>query len=142
MQIFNDNEIYLHLRHVQPLKTRFLAFLALKPLYLDFSTITALPALLKAIYKLVKAPAGTYLLYLRNSLSLTPTPRYTRRNSIPDYLPAAELHLDIIIRALTASPLALQHLNRRRACKAFFPLTPSVLNRKQLRQAYNDRGVR
>ena len=113
MQIFNDNEIYLHLRHVQPLKTQFLAFLALKPLYLDFSTITALPALLKAIYKLVKAPAGTYLLYLRNSLGLAPTPRYTRRNSIPDYLSAAELHLDIIVRAPTASLLALQHLDRR-----------------------------
>jgi len=130
MQIFNDNEIYLHLRHVQPLKTRFLAFLALKPLYLNFLTITALPALLKAIYKLVKAPAGTYLLYLRNSLGLAPTPRYMRRNSIPDYLPVVKLHPDIVIRAPIASLLALQYLDHRRACKAFFPLAPGVLNRK------------
>ena len=130
MQIFNDNEIYLHLRHVQPLKTRFLAFLALKPLYLDFSTITALPALLKAIYKLVKAPTGTYTLYLRNSLGFASTPGYPQRNYIPDYLPATELYPNIATKVPAASPLALQLLDYQLACNTFFPLPPNIFNRK------------
>jgi len=107
LQIFNDSGIYQQLRLVQPLKMRFLAFLALKPLQFDFSIVTVLPALLKAIYKLVEAPAGTYALYLRNSLGFAFTPGYPRRNCIPDYLLATELYPDIAARALAASPLAL-----------------------------------
>jgi len=86
---------------------RFLAFLALKPLQFDFSIVTALPALLKAIYKLVKAPASTYTLYLCNSLGFAFTPGYPRRNCILDYLPAIELYPNIATKALAASLLAL-----------------------------------
>jgi len=109
---------------------RFLAFLALKPLQFDFSIVTALPTLLEAIYKLVKAPTGTYTLYLRNSLSFASTPGYPRRNYIPNYLPATELYPNITTKAPAASPLALQLLNYRLAYNAFFPLPPDIFNRK------------
>ena len=86
---------------------RFLAFLALKPLQFDFSIVTALPALLKAIYKLVKAPTGTYTLYLRNNLGFASTSGYPRRNYISNYLPAIELYPNIATKAPAASLLAL-----------------------------------
>ena len=130
LQIFNDSGIYQQLRLVQPLKMRFLAFLALKPLQFDFSIVTALPALLEAIYKLVKAPAGTYALYLRNSLGFASTPGYPRRNCIPDYLPATKLYPNIAARAPAASLLALQLLDCRLACNAFFLLPLDIFNRK------------
>ena len=109
---------------------RFLAFLALKPLQFDFSIVTALPILLEAIYKLVKAPAGTYTLYLRNSLSFAFTPGYPQRNYIPDYLPAIKLYPNITARALAASLLALQLLDYWLTCNAFFLLPPDIFNRK------------
>jgi len=86
---------------------QFLAFLTLKPLQFNFLIVTTLPTLLKAIYKLVKAPTGTYTLYLRNSFSFAFTPKYPRRNYISDYLPIIKLYPNITARALAASLLAL-----------------------------------
>jgi len=109
---------------------RFLAFLALKPLQFDFSIVTALPTLLKIIYKLVKAPTSTYTLYLRNSLSFAFTPKYPRRNYIPNYLPAIKLYPNIATRALAVFLLTLQLLNYQLACNTFFLLLPDIFNCK------------